>query len=408
MLTKVLDLMLFPIFLFMKWLASGGILFTTVREGTVKAIMRGRSFDRFVMSFSGYHLNDPSKEWYKTSYESSGQGENGESTISIMLQQWEVLYHGRVGARENRCGFTREMQSDDYYDRRPWILKHLGLHWVGWPWRNSIYVYQFEWDEMIKGKDGREEPLPRAESTDFIYVSDFTYAIVTATAPTADGMPVKVVSLVTVAIRNPYRALFSGEDWMRRLTSAINRQQRNFVGSKGYNELIALGKARSPEAGKTSQLWSEEFSIPIIGLTDLLPDETPASPSPRGLHERYGIVVRTADLQTIELAGPEEVQEEHLRAITKAYTAEQDAKAITVKGRAEADVIEMKGDKEAKALTARLQTIQQFGESGIRLAGFDAVRDSAGKGNTIVWGNNPLSELTGALSAAAKKGERSS
>ena len=38
-------------FLVFPWLAEENILFTKVKEGTAKAIMRGDSFDRFVMSF---------------------------------------------------------------------------------------------------------------------------------------------------------------------------------------------------------------------------------------------------------------------------------------------------------------------------------------------------------------------
>ncbi|MBI5793788.1 hypothetical protein HZA87_01735 [Candidatus Uhrbacteria bacterium] len=66
MLTKLAEVvltcllfLLIPLFLFMKWLSKESVLFTTVREGTVKAIMRGKSFERFVMSFASYHLNDP-------------------------------------------------------------------------------------------------------------------------------------------------------------------------------------------------------------------------------------------------------------------------------------------------------------------------------------------------------------
>ncbi|MDE2021552.1 MAG: hypothetical protein KGI71_01335, partial [Patescibacteria group bacterium] len=336
-------LVLFP------WLAQEGILFTKVNEGTVKGIVRGDSFDRFVMSFAEYHLNDPSKSWYETKNHAD----------------WEVVYHGR--------------DNDDRYDDRPRLLKHLGLYWVGWPWANSVYVYEFEWNETYTDKaTGKEKVLSRAESTDFIYVSDFTYAIVTDSAETKDRLPTDELTLVTVAIRNPYRALFSGEDWMRRITAAINRHVRTFVGEKDFQDLISTKNQK-------------EFSEPVIKLNGELPDDVPGK-LPRGLQGRYGVEIRTADLQTIELSGDTKKQDQE--ATTAEYVARQAAKATILKGQAEAKVIEMKGAKEAKALATRLKVIKQHGNEGIVLAGYDAIQESSkNPGSTIIWANNPLSAL---------------
>lgn len=357
----VVVIVTFPFFL--QWLAEEDILFTTVREGTVKAIVRGKSFERFIMSFTGYHFNDPAKSWYKPD-----------------RAEWEVLYHGTN-------------QKDDAYDDRSMLLKHLGLHWVGWPWANSVYVYAFEWNETYTDGGGKEKVLPRAEATDFIYVADFTYAIVTESAETKDRLPTDELTLVTVAVRNPYRALFSGEDWMRRITAAINRHVRNFVGNQDFQELIS------------SKNWTE-FSAPIIQLNNRLPDDIDESP-PYGLQGRYGVEIRTADLQTIELSG--EAKKEHQEATTRAYVAKQEAEAKRLTGQAEADVIKMKGDQEAAALEARLKVIDEHGEAGMALAGYDAIQESSkGPGNTIIWANNPLASFAGMLKPATAKGDEKS
>lgn len=365
------------------WLAEENILFTKVREGTVKAIMRGDSFERFIMSFERYHINDPTKDW-----------------VEKNKARWEIVYHGKS-------------ENDDIYDGRTPLEKYLGLYWVGWPWRNSVYVYQFEWNETYteaKGAEkGKEKVLPRAEATDFIYVSDFTYAIVTEGAETKDRLPTDELTQVTVAVRNPYRALFSGEDWMRRVTAAINRQVRNFVGNKGYDELISLASKDENISDITaiSKKWAAEFSTPIIKLSELLPDETVDSPLPRGLRGRYGVEIRTADLQSVELSGT--AKDAHQKAAAKVYSAEQDAKSTRLTGQADADVIEMKGEKEAVALRTRLAIIKDHGEAGIALAGYDAIQESSkGPGNTIIWGNNPLTPLAGMLKpTGAKEGEKS-
>lgn len=350
------------VFVVLPWLAEENILYTTVREGTVKAVMHGKSVHHFLMSFAGYHLNDPSKEWYDSS-----------------LGDWAVVPHAGEEDRE--------------YDDRSWIPRYLGLYWVGWPWRASVYVYHFEWNETkTNTATGKEEVRSRSEPSDHIFVSDFTYAVKTDAAETSEGLPTDELTLVTIAIRNPYRALFSGEDWMRRITAAINRHVREFVGNEKYEHLIS------------TKVHPDSFSVPIIELNVTA-----------GLTERYGVEIRTADLQTIELAG--ESKKEHQEASTAKYTADRkaeavkvaaaaDAEATRVRGNAAADVIAITGDKEAEALRARLSVIGEHGDAGITLAGYDAIQNaSKNPGSQIIWANNPLGALAGLLKPEKKGGE---
>ncbi len=374
---KLLEILLSPLSLFMQWLAQENILFTTVKEGTIKTIMRGKKFERFYMAFEGFHLNDPTKKSW--------------AIPNLNQPGWEVLYHGK----DNPYGFVDDMMNDSFYDDRSWLLKRLGLYWVGWPWANSVYIYRFEWNEYYTEQtSGKEKVLPRAEPTDFIYVSDFPYVIVTDGAETMDRLPTDEQTLITVAVRNPYRALFSVKDWMQRITGAINRNVRNFVGRKNYQDLIS------------SRNWAG-FSAPIIKLNKKLPDDKQGT-EPWGLLGKYGIEIRTADLQSIELSGIGKVQNQE--AATKVYSATQEAEAIGLKGKAEAGVIKMKGDTEAEALRARLAVIKEHGEAGIALAGYDAIQaSSGGPGNTIIWANNPLASLVGLLKpekSIAKEGEK--
>jgi hypothetical protein len=357
----------------LQWLAKENILFTTVKEGTVKAIMRGDSFDHFIMSFRGYHLNDPKKPGHKNEFVDVDDGKVKK------LPDWEIIYHG-VG---NKKGFVKT--DDDFYDDRHKLLKKLGLYWVGWPWANSVYVYGFEWNETYT-KEGKEKVLPRAEATDFIYAADFTYAIMTEGAETKDRLPTDELTLVTVAIRNPYRALFSGEDWIRRITAAINRYVRNFVGNKGYDELISITKGTGKKALKA---WAEEFSQPIINLSNFLADETDDSSPPTGLKGKYGVEIRTADLQTVELSGSPEEKAKHQTAAARVYTAKQEAEATFLAGEAQGKVIKIKGDKEAEALEARLAVIEKH-PSGEMLAQLDAMREAGGAGARVIWANSPF------------------
>ena len=376
LLVAIIILIIVIVLLGPPWLAKEDVLFTTVKEGTVKAIMRGTSFDRFIMSFEGYHLNNPKAPYYKPNY-------TNEKSSVVKLPEWEILYHGEG----NKYAF--EKTNDEYYDERHWFLKYLGLYWVGWPWANNVYVYQFEWNETFTEEGtGVEKILPRAEATDFIYASDFTYAVKTDGAETKDLLPIDVLTLVTVAIRNPYRALFSGQGWIQRLDAAINRHVRVFIGSKGYNNLISLTDNDEEQIGAVLQKSAEEFSRPIIDLSKQLAYETDKSPEPKGLRGKYGVEIRTADLQTIELSG--DIKKELQTAATKVYTSEQDAKSTRLTGRAKADVIAMVGEKEAEALETRLEVIKKHGHTGELLAQLDAMREAGGAGARIIWANNPF------------------
>src|SRR3989344_5686213 len=268
---------LFPFFL--QWLAQENVLLTTVKEGTVKAIMHGDSLHRFIMAFEGYHINEPKKKWHKSTLPNWRKN---------FVPDWQVLYHGPGNKNE----FDFKKHDDDYYDDRHWLLKRLGLYWVGWPWKAKVYVYEFEWNEVITRDEGGNQILARADATDFIYVSDFTYGILTEEAKTKapkENLPIKVLTLVTVAVRNPYRALFSGEDWLWRVTAAINRHVRSFVGTKKYAELI------TPSGDIAKAVKGKDFSAPIIALTKRLFDDTPAK-KPLGLAGRYGKTRRESDI----------------------------------------------------------------------------------------------------------------
>lgn len=331
-----------------KNLAAENIVFTTVKEGTVKAIVRGESFERFIMAYQGYHLNDPSKGWYDR-----------------RQPKWMVLPN---------------TEPDYFYDERSftvfgWFLLSLGVYYIGLPWSHTVYYYTFEWNEVETDPNtGKQRVRRRKEVTDFIYVVHFTYAVVTDRAETKDRLQTDWMTLVTMQVVNPFKALFETEDWMQRVTAKVNGFITSFAGRQKYDKIVTFCKAS--DQGK--------FSKPIIALTEDTVDAS-GTVTDKGLRSEYGVEIEAAEQQTMDLSGAE--GSELQKAASKAFVAEQtkiakikeaegDAEAKRKAGAAEADVIRIKGEAEAAALNKRMEEIGKDKETGIPLAGFDAVRSA--------------------------------
>jgi len=220
--------------LFVNWIANFNILFTKVREGSAKAIMTGESFEFFVMSHKGHHLNDPRKRWYSDQHPA-----------------WEVL--------------PDEDGTD--YDDRSWIWRKIGVYFVGIPPFRRVYKYHFVWNEERTNPEGDMAVWTRDRHTDFIYIAHFPYMPVIKSAETAEGIPVDAFYQLTVAINNPHMALFGSEDWMVITTGAANRAGRNYIGASSYQEIISE-TSRSGSSGV-----HDSFGSPIVRLNKKLPDQ---------------------------------------------------------------------------------------------------------------------------------------
>jgi regulator of protease activity HflC (stomatin/prohibitin superfamily) len=351
------------------FLAKGNSMFTFVREGSAKAIMHGDGFHHFVMRFRNYHLNDPRKPWFDPS-----------------IPEWQVIFHGRPDGEINH---DDPKFHDRSYDDRHWLLRALNVYWVGIPPIYRVNRYRFRWNEIVVGDDGKEKLYPRNEMTDFIFVQDFTYAIVADNAHTSQGVPIEAVHLDTLAVRNPHRALFIVDNWLLRVGSATSREARNYIGKRTYRQLLSETDETDPSA-----IQADSFSAPICKLNKVLPDiEEP----PYGLEGRYGVKIRTSDLKSINLPeGAEDVGKattaefiaiENARALKVSSEAEATAELVT--GKAKADVITLTGKAHAKALDARLKVILKAGNTGELLAQLDAM-SADGPNKTVIWANNPF------------------
>ena len=377
LLALVLAGMLIGLPFFLKWLAEGNTLFTTVPEGTAKAAMKSKTLDHVVMSLKGSHLNKPGSSWYDES-----------------IPDWEVV----------------ENVSEVSYEDRNFLSRWLGIYYVGIPPFRTVYTYRFAWNEMSKKEDGTKKVWSRDERTDFIYVVAFPYVFIVDEAETDDNLPVDVQIQATVRVVNPYKALFDTENWMEVVSGALIAATRNFVGSKDYADLVS--ESRLPKGG-TDTSGGDRLCTPVLKLNDTYPDGSP------GLHGRYGVIIESVDILRVDIAG--ERKAEILDATVQRYTADQkayttstlgkaEAEATLAKGTASAKVIELEGVAkasaienaglaEAKALTARLAAWNGGGTLNALIAQMEAM-GSQGPGKTVIWANNPFVQKFNGLAEA--------
>ncbi|HEY0010440.1 MAG TPA: SPFH domain-containing protein [Candidatus Paceibacterota bacterium] len=361
---------------FATWLAHEDTLFATVQESTVKMVMKGDSFSHLIMSFEGAHLNAPKSPHFIPT-----------------IPAWEVIEH--------------DHDEDAKYDTRPKWMQDLGIFYVGIPYLRRVHEYRFVWNEVELNETTHKEGVrSRKEMTNFAYVSSFPYIIVLDAAETKEGIPLDISYQLVVRISNPYKALFKTENWLETITGEVNRRARNYIGSRGYKQLLSE-MDEQPEAEGGSDANPDYFSCAITDLNTKIPGDINRVRSPflvnleekylNGLVGNYGITIESANLQTIDIVGS--YAEELVKASVREYTAEQNAKAVRieadaqahatlVRGRADANVIQLKGNAAATSLASRLFVLQKFGQMGALLAQLDAMTESSNA--KVIWANNPL------------------
>ncbi len=346
----------------LRWLADGDVLFTTVREGTVKTVMKGNSFEHMVMSLRGYHLNMPGDRWYDRN-----------------LPKWEIV---RNPANEE-C------------DSRSYITRKLGIYLVGVPYLRKVYSYHFEWNEM-RLLDGQPEMWSRKEETDFIQVTSFPYVMKLTNAKTMDNLPVNVEYQITMRINNPYKALFDTENWMEVVTGIINGAVRNFVGCKTFDEL----RSETDQRDDRDRSDDDSFTLDAKRLNRRLDGEPEPNGENRwelGLMGKYGVTIEKLDIQRVDL------DEKYVASTQKIYNAEQDARAVLIaaKARARAAILDATaealrtrriGKAQAESIKDRAKALNGAGDIATVMARTEALMAAASGPNNanFLWGNSPL------------------
>lgn len=267
---------IFGIIVLVYFLAKNNIFFTFVKEGTAKAILTFDRFNRIVISYKKYGLD---QEWNIWSIEEAKRQ-------NIILRKEPF----RIG----------------------------GLVWVGIPFIHSVYKYKFEWVSFEQGEEGGElieKPIPHEDTLDYILLQDDIYYVFVEKAEAKGMVPLNIGTLLTIRITNPYKALFRVQNWLEATQNQLKPVVVSYTGQQGFEELIE----------------------DKIQLGDTVHNILKESEIDENVEEDYGVHIKKVGFVKIDPAG--ERGEKYREASSKAWEAEKEAarletiyEKITTKG----------------------------------------------------------------------------
>jgi len=369
------------------FLAKNNVFFTIVEEGSAKAIMRGGEFRKFVLSYKDYEFDE---KW--------NLGPIKEKVLELKKRGllWRIL--SRIGLFFRRI--LRIGQFQKFFG---------GIHWIGIPFLNTIYKYNFRWTvlresepaEKEEGLVGKPQKLEKsgkwlvsfAKHLDYIYLKDAVYYSGLMGIETSELMPVDLSMLLPIRVINPYTALFQIQNWLTAVLDLIKPSVRQAVSQMTYAEVIGKIEVAEHELDLFLMLSPTQKAK----LRELVPErkEGPLSISVY-IERTYGVRVKRVAIEDVE---PPAVYSE---AATLRVAAEQDAK----KAEAEAKRIQTLADAEAGRLQTVYGKIKELGETGLAIRMFEAISQGSDKqGNWVIPFGSVRSLLEGVLGHKTTKGE---
>lgn len=325
----IVTLSIFLMVALIKLLASRDIFLTLVKEGSAKAVMGvgDSGFHKFIMHFSGHRFK-------------SGT--------------WEV---------ENKSS-------------KGWkIWKFLGLSgvkYLGIPGLHTIHEYKFRWNSLKQSADDETTDAggiyfkSHDDLLDNILLQDDIYYARIQGAEDHKMVPLDLDITLQIGIKDPYKALFTVQEWLEMTWGIYLPAIRRYVSTKGWQDL----------AGETEK-HEKEFENSIKRAKDNLKD-------------KFGVNVIEFRILRIKPGGARATMYE--TAATKEYEAERDAKVALI---------------AAKAEQERIKTVfgevEKYKELGLAIYKLEAlVNSSKGPGNTIISAPE-LSNISAALGALIPK-----
>lgn len=334
------------------FLAKNNLFFTIVEEGSAKAIMRGGEFYKFVLAYKGYTFDkEEGKEWDLI------PSEENEELFSFLPKLFGERFRKIFG----------------------------GIRWVGIPFLNAIYEYNFRWTVLRESKASEEEgkkengfaeqrQLPNegkwavsfAKRLDYIYLRDAIYYNNLVGAETKELMPVDIFMLLPIRVMNPYKALFRVQKWLDATLDLIKPSVRGWVAQRSYQKVI----------GKVEVAEHEFDEILKRKIKKLVPgqEKEPLSIS-EYLLSTYGVQVKRVTFEdVVPPAGYSE-------AATKRAEARQDAERAVEQAKRTITL----ATARAKRIEIVYGQVQSLGDTGLAIRMFEAIERGSNKpGNWVI------------------------
>lgn len=322
-------IILIPINLFclpylIREMAKRDFIFTTVNEGTAKAVMGagGSGFQRFIFHFKGHRLNDPNKNDFDPN-----------------KPAWEVIPEDAPAHKIDK------------------LIKFFGLSGVsilGFPGMQTVHKYKFRWNSLKQSPDQNTQEsggiyyTPHDEELNYVILQSDAYYARIESAEDKDMVPLDFDIILRGRVTNPYKALFVAQEWLEMTWSIYLSEFRRFIAQKKWQKLSQ--KAEAAESKYAEHIQNE------VAL----------------LSNSFGTTIDEFRILRIRPGGKRaEMYEE---AATKQFEAEREAKKIITLAKAKAGEIEKVYGK-----------IQEFGELGELIYRLEsAVKASQGSGTFIL------------------------
>ena len=324
-------------------MASTNTIFTSVREGTTKAVVEGIGDNtRFV----GYIMN------------SAGQAFDLSNPITDC--EWDIITEVPGVTTNNTIDQPPLFETCKGLPLVGQLLK--GVYWIGLPTR-KIHRKDFKWtsieqstSETGKGGDAINILVPNEKKgLDYIYVLEDTYGFLIQKVDMKDLMELDLRIVFRAQVINPFKAQFRVEKWLESIINRLSQEFPVFVAGLSTAGLNSLRKGLKASGKRI--ILDDQFAT---ALDDFLND--------------YG--VRVWDIGILNSDPSSAIAEKYQRAQVAVVIADREAEAIRITALAEEDRV-----------TKVYGAIEKH-PNGTQIRAYEAVEDS--KLTTLAMGERGL------------------
>lgn len=227
-----------------------------------------------------------------------------------------------------------------------------GIRWLGIPGIDHIYYYWFAWTSKLENGTLK----PSREFIGHINAKADTYVTTIEGVEVGGSMvPVDIELLVTLIIINPYKALFTIENWLEMVMNRIKVPVKDWIGQQKDPEVFITQK------GILGDLFMQK--IKDSGDYDFF--------------ENFGVKIIKVEPGDVNLGDFQET------ALTK-WKFEQEGLGKIAKETAEGNAYEARRLRETRADAGYFTEIIKLGEAGLVLKFLETLEKAGQKGNTII------------------------